>query len=131
VNLALKRTVQNPKALIGSLELNGDWECFILENPKYQIPPGSYTVQITFSQRFQKPLPLIEGIAHRSGIRIHPGNTGDDSLGCLLPGTSHDDTSVWNSRIAFNVLFRKLQEAQDRGEAVTLMVEPFPTTLES
>lgn len=122
MNLTLKRSLTNPKATIGSLEVDGEFECWILENPIYQIPAGSYSVQITFSQRFQKPLPLIEGIPGRSGIRIHPGNSPGDSLGCLLPGTSHDAEHVWNSRLAFNLLFKRLKEALDSGATVRLTI---------
>jgi hypothetical protein len=50
------------------------------------IPSGRYEVMLTFSQRFQKRLPLIVGVPDFDGIRIHGGNTVEDTEGCLLVG---------------------------------------------
>lgn len=59
------------------------------------IPAGDYTIAITESTRFKRPLPLIcnredfsvsDGIKKWTGIRIHPGNDRDDTEGCILPG---------------------------------------------
>lgn len=36
-------------------------------------------------------IPLLKGIAGRSGVEIHIGNTQKDTLGCLLLGSTYDD----------------------------------------
>lgn len=47
-----------------------------------RIPPGVYTVSLSFSEKFQKKLYLVEKVNGRSGIRIHAGNwAGDSSKG--------------------------------------------------
>lgn len=50
------------------------------------IPYGTYKVKSTFSNRFQKNLPLIYDVTGFQGIRIHWGNTSADTEGCLLFG---------------------------------------------
>lgn len=50
------------------------------------IPEGIYTARWTRSPRLKKFTYEITGVKNRSGIRIHAGNTADDSLGCPLLG---------------------------------------------
>ena len=90
---------------------------------KTAIPEGTYNVDITFSERFQRNMPLVENVPGYAGIRIHPGNYPVDTEGCLLPGTTHDSADfVGNSRIAFEALYPKLQAALKVG-AITLTID--------
>ena len=41
---------------------------------------------ITRSQKFGHWLPLVVGVLHFEGIRIHSGNSSDDTAGCILVG---------------------------------------------
>lgn len=75
------------------------------------IPIGDYKVGVTFSNRFQKDLPIIynsdnyevtDGSNIWTGVRYHPGNTEEDTEGCPLPGMRHDKKHVFDSRVAFN-----------------------------
>ena len=73
----------------GSLLINGRFFCYTLEDQerdakiygKTAIPHGKYQVVITFSNRFQKPLPLLINVAGYEGIRIHSGNKSADTEG--------------------------------------------------
>jgi hypothetical protein len=38
------------------------------------IPTGTYRCVLTYSQRFGRPLYLVDGVADRVGIRVHPAN---------------------------------------------------------
>jgi hypothetical protein len=53
---------------------------------KGAIPPGLYELALTWSNRFERPLPLIMDVPGFIGIRIHAGNTEADTKGCVLVG---------------------------------------------
>ena len=46
---------------------------------------GEYPCTMTFSKRFQKQLYLVKNTKERAGVRIHSGNSVEDSQGCILP----------------------------------------------
>ena len=134
MEILLQRSFRNKNNTIGVLSIDGKFECFICEDKdrglkqtdpleviqkvkvpgQTAIPEGRYKVAITFSNRFQKPLPLLLNVPGFEGVRIHPGNTAADTEGCLLPGTDHNDTSVMNSRAAFYDLFEKIKAANEK-----------------
>lgn len=134
MELLLKRVERTDTSTIGELSIDGDFECFILEDKdrglhrempldeikekkvfaQTAIPTGRYDVAITFSNRFKQYLPLIMGVPGYEGIRIHPGNFAADTEGCLLPGTSKDANAVLNSRSAFRSLFAKMKSAEKK-----------------
>jgi hypothetical protein len=140
VNLLLERTPSGATCTIGDLYIDGDWFCFILEDIVREvegqpveswkvkgataIPAGNYKVQITYSNRFKRDLPLLVGVPGFEGIRIHPGNTDADTEGCLLPGMALGlgDESVSRSREAFDALFAKLGAAEDAGEEIEITI---------
>ena len=99
--LFLLRDVPSPsKPILGRLLVrsygddgeffDSEFICYTLEpceQPLYGcIPAGRYNLDYTYSPRFQRKLPLLCGVPHRSGIRIHSGNTVHDSKGCILVG---------------------------------------------
>ena len=86
------------------------------------IPRGKYNVVRTYSPKFKKYLPLVENVKGYTGIRIHSGNTAQDSLGCILPGYNDRVGHVSDSRYWFGLLDKKIKEALDRKEKVTLKV---------
>ena len=55
-------------------------------------------------------LPLILDVPNFSGIRIHSGNTENDTEGCILVGENKVIGKVINSRIIFNKLMSKLDK---------------------
>lgn len=67
--------------------VGGPIEDFILstlENAEYIIPCGKYELKMTWSPRFRKIMPLVDGVKSRSGIRIHTGTIPEHSKGCIL-----------------------------------------------
>jgi len=119
MNLRVVRKTFTPKSTIGDLLVDGVFECFTLEDcvrpVKIKgitaIPAGAYEVVISFSERFQKPLPLLLNVPNFDGIRIHPGNTDRDTEGCILVGQTKQADSIGDSRKAFQALFSRLQQA--------------------
>jgi hypothetical protein len=86
---------------------------------KTAIPRGNYKTVISMSNRFKKLLPELLNVPHFTGIRIHSGNTVEDTEGCILVGTERtEDGKVLNSRVAFTALFKMLNEAYVAGEEI-------------
>lgn len=135
MKLLLVREPSGDKCTPGKLYVNGVFECFTLEDKDRKleaggekiygqtaIPRGTYEVIINFSQRFKRDLPLLLNVAGFSGVRIHAGNTSEDTEGCILVGSSRGDQRVNNSRVAFNKLFDQLDEAYAANEPISLEI---------
>lgn len=132
--LTLKRYLSNAQCTIGELfDVNG-FICYTLEDIVREvpgepvsdwkiehataIPAGRYQIKITYSMRFQRELPLLFGVPGFSGIRIHAGNTAQDTDGCLLVGLAKSDTacSIGQSRDALKMLQARIAQALHDGE---------------
>ena len=119
MNLRLVRKTFTEESTIGTLSVNGQTQCFTLEDKvraikvfgKTAIPAGIYEVTITFSDKFQKPLPLLLNVPNFAGVRIHSGNTAADTEGCILVGTTQGKDMVGGSRAAFKALFPQIEAA--------------------
>ena len=54
------------------------------------------------------------------GIRIHPGNSAEDTEGCLLVGENKEKGKVLNSRTTFERLMAILLSCEKRKEQMTI-----------
>ena len=77
------------------------------------IPFGTYKVILSMSSRFKKILPLLLNVPQFDGIRIHSGNTDEDSSGCILVGINDIKGRISKSTITFNSLMTKLSKADN------------------
>lgn len=79
---------------------------------KTAIPCGSYKVILNISRRFNRLLPLLLGVRHFEGIRIHSGNSAADSSGCIIVGTIKCISKGWlsNSRATERLLVETLKQ---------------------
>ena len=91
-------------------------------NGRSAIPEGRYPVVITYSPKMKQWLPLLVNVPMFSGIRIHAGNTAEDTQGCILVGQNLKKGMVLNSRTWLKRLKDKIVEAKERGEAVWITV---------
>lgn len=132
MKLELRRTSCGKVCTIGELWVDGKFECYTLEDVvrvdgvkvygETAIPKGTYDVQVTYSPRFQRDLPLLINVKGFVGIRIHPGNTAKDTDGCLLVGTESGMDMIYNSRKAFTALFAKINMALAAKQKVTIRI---------
>ena len=77
------------------------------------IPFGTYKVILSMSSKFKKILPLLLNVPQFDGIRIHSGNTDEDSSGCILVGINDIKGRISKSTITFNSLMTKLSKADN------------------
>lgn len=121
--LTLTRISKRADYTIGRLEdENGVKICDTLE-PKYRdykggelkvprksaVPEGTYPVVVTKSKKFGKYLPLLVGVPGFEGIRIHSGNTVNDTEGCILVGQNLIKGKVLLSRLTLEKLMRLIE----------------------
>ena len=117
--MQLKRKWLTDESTIGELAVDGEFECFTLEDVvrdkkikgETAIPAGTYEIAVTFSNKFKKYMPLLMNVPDFEGVRIHPGNRPEDTEGCILVGQTKDDNFVGHSVAAFENLFPKIQAA--------------------
>ncbi len=92
-NLILNRK-SYPKGTNGDLRHNNEFICFTIELPwlnnepqRSCIPAGTYRLLLRFSVRHKTHL-LLQGVANRALILIHPANDALKELkGCIAPVT--------------------------------------------
>jgi len=113
--VTLTRLSTSEAGTYGVLSVNGQVMFVTLERPWADnkpnvscIPTGRYNVRMRYSLRFKRKLYEVEGVKGRSDILIHPGNTVEDTSGCILLGEKRESTSVLNSRRAIELLHKRL-----------------------
>lgn len=143
MEIVLDRVYKKENYTIGKMFINGIYFCDTLEDKdrglysfmseaelkkkkvygKTAIPTGTYTVKMTYSTKFRKLMPLVDKVKAFDGIRIHAGNTADDSLGCILVGKNKAVGKVLESRDTFSKLYKKIENAWNKHEEITLRIK--------
>lgn len=136
MKLRLVREVLGDNMTQGRLYVNGVYQCYTLEDTDRQleaggvkvagetaIPLGTYPVAVNRSQRFKVDMPLLVNVPQFSGVRIHPGNTPEDTHGCVLVGEIRTKDAIHQSRAAYDKLFKRIREAYLKEEEITITIE--------
>lgn len=90
---------------------------------KTAIPTGIYHVDMdTVSPRlknksYAKPyggrVPRLQGVKGFDGVLIHPGNTADDTEGCILVGRNTEVGKLTDSKATYCKLFEMMDAANE------------------
>lgn len=153
MELKLSRDYKKDKYTIGRLYINNKLFCNTIEDKcrglssnmsvdiikglkvygETAIPTGTYEIDLnTISPKFKdkswaKPyggkIPRLLNVKGFEGILIHPGNTAQDSYGCLLCGLNTKKGMVTNSTEYFHKLMKELLKAKMFGEKITITIE--------
>lgn len=93
-------------------------------NGKTAIPAGEYSLSLTMSNRFKKILPLLANVPNFSGVRMHGGNTSEDTEGCILVGRSrYSADKIGNCAECLKNIMSLIQAAIARREPVSIKIE--------
>lgn len=87
------------------------------------IPRGVYDVGVTFSNRFQKPLPQLFDVPGYSGVRIHGGNKAEDSQGCILVGQVRTNTGIAKCAESLQRIISMIEDCDDSGGKATIEIK--------
>lgn len=96
VALTVVRRVGEPQCTMGELQVGGDRVAYTLERPPIgninyisSIPEGTYPAHVRADGDLGWRLELSD-VPGRTRVQIHIGNTVDNTIGCILLGTSAD-----------------------------------------
>lgn len=89
------------------------------------IPAGTYEIRDTYSPRFNKFMLEVVGVPGFQGIRIHSGNSADDTEGCLIPGLKQTPTGVSYSRPAVEQLNKDIRAKLKTGPVWIAITDEF------
>ena len=143
LNIYIDRKWHRSNYIIGNLYLNGIFFSNTLEDKdrglkqdmaldiikelkvygQTAIPSGRYKVVVTYSNRFKRPLPLLLNVPGFDGIRIHAGNTPEDTHGCILVGKNDRVGQVRQSRVFMARLQQVIENTINNGGKVFLDIE--------
>ena len=117
LHFLLDRKWRKETYTIGRLYVNGEFLCNTIEDvdrklnqnmsateiqkikvmAETAIPTGTYAMRVTMSPKFKRELVEIVNVPAFSGIRIHRGNTAEDSAGCVIVGENTSKGRLTNS----------------------------------
>ena len=149
MKLLLKRIAKMEKYTIGKLYIDGKYFSDTLEDTdrnltstmskdqivkvkvygKTAIPTGTYVVDMntvspkfgkrSWAQSYEGKVPRLQDVPGYEGVLIHPGNTADDTSGCILVGRNKVKGQVVESQNTFHSLMNILKGDND----ITITIE--------
>ena len=150
MKLLLKRIAKMEKYTIGKLYVDGEYFADTLEDAdrnltstmskdeiakvkvygKTAIPTGTYVVDMntvspkfgkrSWAQPYEGKVPRLQDVPGYEGVLIHPGNTADDTSGCILVGRNKVKGQVVESQNTFKALMEVLIKVRDE---ITITIE--------
>lgn len=133
MDLILQRELSTAISTPGTLWVNGKRIAYTLEDVvrtgakvhgKTAIPAGAYELILSMSNRFKRELPAVLAVPGFSGVRIHGGNTNENTEGCPLVGLVRNSADrISTCAPAVETVMRLIREARAKGEPVRLVVK--------
>jgi hypothetical protein len=138
MKLSLIRQPSFANATMGRLYIDGVFACATLEDEVREIPgtpvevwkvkgdtaipAGTYRIALQYSGRFGAETPTLMDVPGFEYIRIHAGNTYEDTEGCILLGLQATDHTLigGTSRPAVQLVRNEMLAAVARGESITI-----------
>lgn len=131
----LERWGFGPSSTVGSLYVPGLRHCYILEDQvrdglkvpgETAISYGEYSLVRHQSSRFGREMVRLEDVPGFTGILLHPGNTHEDTEGCLLTGEeaiiNGEDFEVRRSRDAYDRVVESIRQWLKDGRTVSIQI---------
>lgn len=150
MKITVKREFFSDTETLGSMYVNDKFFCYTLEDydrklkqnqssteiaykkiyGKTAIASGDYRVILSISNRFKRLMPEVLNVKGFAGIRIHGGNTHENTDGCILVAKHRYFDKVspfgkirnWIQGTMEGQLTRTIQKAIDANEIVTLSI---------
>ena len=140
MKITIARAPSQSGATMGKLSINGIFACYTLEDQIREvagkpvedwkvhgstaIPTGTYRITLENSNRFGPDTLTVNNVPGFVGIRMHAGNTAEDTEGCPLLGMQATDHSLigGTSRPAVALVKGEVQRAIARRELVTMEI---------
>ena len=144
MKLELKRFSSQSDTTLGLLFVDGEFECFTLEDEyreekvkgETRIPAGTYKVAkrevlSELTKKYRNKYPwfdyhfMLQDVPNFQYVYIHVGNDDDHTDGCLLVGDAvksnlfNDDNNLTSSGPAFKRLYHKMCDADIINISVT------------
>ena len=121
----------SPSLLLHTLE--DDWR----DNQRSEscIPAGVYLLERTIYRKHGYETFVVTGVPNRDRILIHPGNTEEDTMGCILVGLRQgtirvpkdedtDAPDIWKRGVvASQEAFRRFMRAMANVDEAELTIE--------
>ena len=135
MEMVLYRDVFEPCFTLGRVSMNGKPYGFSCEDTDRKlenggekipgataIPRGRYRLVLSLSKRFKKIMPELLDVPGFAGIRVHGGNTAEDTEGCILLGAMRMKEGVRHCAPINSELISTLLRAREDGEECWLEV---------
>lgn len=99
------------------------------------IPSGTYNVRMdVVSPKYSTKdwyikncngarMPRLENVLGYAGVLIHPGNTAEETEGCILVGKNDVVGKVTKSKDYFLQLYNKMYSAYKKREKITITIK--------
>lgn len=148
MKLTLYRYFDSGKATSGLLFIDGQFQCYVLEDTfrsvkvkgETRIPEGTFEIKLrtegTHHVEYAKKFPSdhvgmlhLQDVPKFQFILIHIGNGIKDTDGCLLVGNQISKAgTLIDSTEAYKELYKKIAPILKKGDKVTIEIKKWPST---